>query len=123
MSKKVILVADDEANIRLMVSRVLSKTYTVLEAKDGEEAVEIASKQKLDLILMDIMMPNMDGYTACAAIKGEASLKRIPVIMVSGLGFELNKQLADKIGADGYIVKPFMPEDLRSTIAKYLGPE
>jgi CheY-like chemotaxis protein len=121
--RRIILTVDDEANIRLIVSRLLSKTFTVLEAKDGEEAVRIASKEKPDLILMDIMMPKMDGYTACAAIKNDALLRKTPIVMVSGVGFQLNKDLAEKVGANGYITKPFMPDDLRATVARFLGPE
>lgn len=121
MTKKTVLVADDESNIRALVNRILGKSYTILEAKDGEEAVKIARSMKPDIILLDIMMPNMDGYTACSAIKNDSVLKVIPVIMLTGLGFELNKELAKKLGAEAYVTKPFTAEILKNTISQFLG--
>ncbi len=123
MGKKSILIADDEANIRLLVSRSLSKFYNVLEARDGEEALKVARSNKPALILMDIMMPKMDGYTACYTIKADPELRSIPVLMVTGLGYHLNKELASKLGAEGYIVKPFTTESLRTAIEQHLGTE
>ena len=123
MSKKTVLVVDDEANIRLLVHRALDKTYMVIEAGDGEEAIKIARGKKPDIILMDIMMPRMDGYTACSTIKSDPSLRTIPVIMLTGLGYPLNKELAKKLEADGYMTKPFTSESLRNTIEQYLGKD
>ena len=72
--------------------------------------------EKPDIILLDVMMPNVDGYTACSTIKQEKSTKTIPVVMLTALDFDLNRELAIQIGANAYITKPFLPEDLRSTI-------
>jgi len=119
MEKK-ILVADDESNIRLLVSSMLDKDYTVLEASNGQEAVDIARSEEPDLILMDIMMPKLDGYTACSLIKADGATKVIPVVMLTGVGHELNKRLAEEIGAEGYITKPFSLGDLLDTIGKFL---
>ncbi len=118
MEKPHILIADDEQYIRLLASRLLSDKFVVLEASDGAEAVDMARQHKPSLILMDIMMPNMDGYAACSTIKTDQSTKNIPVIMLTGLGFELNKKLAETVGADGYITKPFTLEKLLETIGK-----
>lgn len=123
MSKKRVLVVDDEANVRLFVHRVLDETYMVIEAGDGEEAIKIARGKKPDIILMDIMMPRMDGYIACSTIKADPSLRTIPVIMLTGMSYQLNKELAKKLGADGYITKPFASESLRNTIERYLGKD
>ncbi len=120
MEKTRILVADDEQYIRLLARRLLSDKFTVLEASDGAQAVDTARKHKPALILMDIMMPNMDGYTACSTIKTDQLTKRIPVVMLTGLGYELNKKLAEEVGADGYITKPFTSEKLLETIGKIL---
>ncbi len=116
MDKKKILIADDEPNIRLLVSGILSQDYIVIAASDGEEAVALASRQKPDLILMDIMMPKMDGYAACSVLKADPVTKTILVVMLTGVGHELNKQLAKQVGADGYITKPFSMEELLETI-------
>ena len=120
MSNKKILIADDEPSIRLLVSSMLGKDYTVLEVSDGQEAINIARSQKPDLILMDIMMPKVDGYTACSALKTDQTTKKIPVVMVTGVGHELNKKLANEIDADGYITKPFSLQSLLDTIGPFL---
>jgi len=120
MSNKKILIADDEPSIRLLVSSMLGKDYTVLEVSDGQEAINIARSQKPDLILMDIMMPKVDGYTACSALKTDQTTKKIPVVMVTGVGHELNKKLANEIDANGYITKPFSLQSLLDTIGPFL---
>jgi len=117
MDKKTILIADDEPNIRLLVSNMLSKDYTVIGASDGKEAVNIAHNQKPDLIMLDILMPGMDGLTACYALKTDQATKAIPVVMLTAIGYELNKKLSkDIMGADGYITKPFSSQDLVDAI-------
>jgi len=120
MDKKKILIADDEQSIRLLVRRLLSQNYIVLEASDGEEAIDIARSQKPDLILMDIMMPKVDGYTACHQIKKDQATKAIPVVMLTGVGHELNKKLSFEVGAKGYITKPFSLQDLLDVIRPLL---
>ena len=122
---KKILIADDEASVRLLVKKLLSKNYIVLEANDGKEAVTMAYSEKPDLILMDIMMPKMDGNTACYALKMNQDTKAIPVVMFTAIGYELNKKLSqDVMGADGYITKPFSRQDLLDTISQFLkGPD
>ena len=94
MYQKTVLVVDDEETVRRVVRKVLGSDYAVLEAMDGEAAVDIAKRQKPDLILMDLMMPKMDGYTACSSIKADQATKVIPVVMLTGVGHELNKKLA-----------------------------
>jgi CheY-like chemotaxis protein len=120
VARKKILVADDEENIRLLVGNMLGKDYEVLGAGDGREAVSMALQQKPDLILMDILMPRMDGYTACNKIKNDPLTKDIPVVMLSAIGHELNMELARQMGASDYITKPFQPADLRNTVARFL---
>lgn len=118
---KTILIADDEETVRSLVKRLLGKTYKVLEADNGEEAVKVAVNQKPDLILMDILMPKMDGLTACYAIKRNQATKEIPVVMLTAVDYELNRKLSqDVMGAQDYITKPFNSEALMSMIAKYL---
>ena len=84
MEKKKVLVVDDEENVRLLVQNILGKENVVLEANDGEAAVQMARSYHPDFILMDIMMPKMDGYTACYAIKQDALTRAIPVVMAAG---------------------------------------
>lgn len=120
MEKKKILIADDEPGVRLTVTRMLEQDYTVLEATDGDEAVGIARGERPALILMDLMMPAMDGYTACSAIKADPEIKVIPVIILTAIGHELNKKFAAEMGADGYITKPFTIEELKDAITPLL---
>lgn len=120
MDRKKILITDDEENIRLLVSSMLGGDYIVLGASDGKEAVDMARSQKPDLILMDIMMPKMDGYTACHTIKKDPVTNAIPVVMLTAIGHELNVKLSQEIGASGYITKPFSPRDLLDTIDRFL---
>jgi two-component system alkaline phosphatase synthesis response regulator PhoP len=116
-----ILIADDEETVRSLVKRLLSKTYKVIEADNGEEAVKVAVNQKPDLILMDILMPQMDGLTACYAIKRNQATKEIPVIMLTAVDYDLNRKLSqDVMGAQGYITKPFNSEALMTMISKFL---
>ena len=120
MDIKKILIADDEINIRLLVRSMLGKDYTVIGASHGEEAINIARSQKPALILMDILMPKLDGYAACHAIKMEQATQAIPVVMLTAVGYELNKKPAKEVGADGYITKPFSPQGLLNTIGQFL---
>lgn len=117
---KRILIADDEETVRSLVKRLLGKNYKVLEAENGEEAVKVAVNEKPDLILMDILMPKMDGLTACYAIKRNSATKGIPVVMLTAVDYELNRKLSqDVMGAQDYITKPFDAETLTSVMAKF----
>jgi CheY-like chemotaxis protein len=115
-----ILIADDEPAVRSLVCSMLEKDYSVIGASNGKEAINIARMQKPDLILMDIMMPKVDGYIACYAIKSDPELKNIPVVMLTGIGHELNMKLSRQFGADGYLTKPFKLQDLMEVIVKFL---
>jgi len=120
--KKKVLIVDDEPNVRRLSHKILSKKFEVFEAEDGKEAIDTANAQKPDVILMDIMMPKMDGLTACYAIKKDPATKSIPVIMVTAIGFELNIRLSQQMGATAYVTKPFAPKDLLDKIAQSLQP-
>ncbi len=117
--KQKILVADDELYIRLLVKDILEPEFHVLEASNGEEAVSTTRAEQPDLVLMDILMPKLDGYTACYAIKNNELTKDTPVVMLTGVGHELNKQLSQEMGANAYITKPFNPEDLLDKVRQY----
>jgi len=119
-TKKKVLIVDDEPNVRSLSRTILSKKFEVVEAEDGRQAVEIANAQKPDVILMDMMMPNMDGLTACYAIRNDPVTKSIPVIMVTAIGFELNIKLSQQMGANAYVTKPFAPKDLFDKIEQVL---
>lgn len=107
MDKKVILVADDDENIRELLNIILNnQDMEVVEAGDGLEALHILENRKVDLILLDVMMPNMDGIMACMKIREKLDL---PIIILSAKSEDTDKILGLTIGADDYIGKPFNP--------------
>jgi two-component system alkaline phosphatase synthesis response regulator PhoP len=118
--KKKVLIVDDEPNVRRLSHTILSNKFDVVEAEDGRQALDQVTAQKPDIILMDMMMPKMDGLTACHIIKNDPITKAIPVIMVTAIGFELNIRLSQQMGANGYVTKPFLPQELLDKIVEVL---
>ena len=109
-----ILVVDDESNIRNVVKEYAEfEGYEVAEAEDGMQAIEAVKNNDFDIIVMDVMMPKLDGYSACKEIK---KIKNIPVIMLSARGEEYDKLFGFEIGVDDYVVKPFSPKELMARI-------
>ncbi len=115
-----ILVVDDEPSDRILLRKILSKNYIITEASNGEEAVDSARCEKPALILMDIIMPKVDGYNACYRIKRDPLTAEIPVVMLTGLNHELNVRLAEKMGATGYLTKSLSPLELLDRIGQLL---
>ena len=110
-----ILVVDDEIRIREMIRKYAEyEGFQVTEAGDGMEAVELCETQAFDLIVMDIMMPNLDGFSACRQIKKTAP--DMPIIMLSALGEEYDKVHGFDLGVDDYVVKPFSGKELMMRI-------
>ena len=113
-----ILIVDDEQKIREVIREYSEfNGYEVEEAADGMEAVNLCRLNDYDLIIMDIMMPKLDGYSACKEIK---KTKNIPVIMLSARGEEYDKLFGFELGIDDYVVKPFSPKELMARVAAVL---
>jgi len=109
-----ILVCDDEELIRTVIKEyLLLEDYEVFEAKNGEEAIELTNNNKIDLIIMDIMMPKLDGYQSVKEIKAK---KDVPVIMLSARQEEFDKLRGFDLGIDDYVTKPFSPKELVARI-------
>ncbi|MDE6034972.1 MAG: response regulator transcription factor [Ruminococcus sp.] len=109
-----ILIVDDEINIRKVVREYAEfEGYEVTEAENGMEAVSLCQDCDYDLIIMDVMMPRLDGYSACKEIH---KTKKIPVIMLSARGEEYDKLFGFEIGVDDYVVKPFSPKELMARV-------
>jgi len=105
-----ILVVDDEARIRSIIKKYAEfEGHTVIEAGDGMEAVRLCRKDKFDIIIMDIMMPELDGFSACREIR---KVTNTPIIMLSARGEEYDKINGFELGIDDYVVKPFSPKEL-----------
>ena len=109
-----ILIVDDEARIREVVKEYcLLEDYNVLEASDGLEALEIVKNNNIDLIVLDIMMPKLDGLSAFSKIK---EIKKIPTIILSARSEEYDKLVGFELGVDDYVTKPFSPKELMARI-------
>jgi CheY-like chemotaxis protein len=116
-----ILVAEDERDIRELIGITLRFSgYEVELAKNGEEAVEMVPNVLPDLILMDVRMPRMTGYQACAALKKDPATKDIPVVFLSAKGQDKEIQEGIEVGAVDYILKPFAPDDLTRQVERIL---
>jgi len=110
LGKKTILIVDDETTIvEMLVYNLQKEGYNTLEANDGEQAVNIALSQKPDLILLDIMLPKMDGLAVCKRIRQTLN---VPILMISAKDEEIDKILGLELGADDYITKPFSVREL-----------
>jgi two-component system, OmpR family, response regulator VicR len=118
---KIVLVVEDDPKISKLIKEMLEReSYTAIAAIDGRQGVEFAKTIKPDLILMDIMMPYKDGYTACTEIKADPEIGDTPVIMLSALGSTMNKKLATRLGADGFLTKPFTRQELIIAVEPFL---
>lgn len=109
-----LLIVDDEINIRRVVREYAEfEGYTVSEAADGMEAVNLVRNEEFDIIIMDIMMPRLDGFSACKEIRKQ---KNMPIIMLSARGEEYDKLFGFELGIDDYVVKPFSPKELMARV-------
>jgi two-component system chemotaxis response regulator CheY len=122
-----VLVVDDSAAIRKILQRVLRQTgmaiRNILEAGDGQEALEVLRRQKLDLVLTDINMPRMDGLQLLAAIKAAPEWRALPVIMITTEGGEAKVGEAVRLGAAGYVRKPFTADQIKEKLVGILKTE
>lgn len=122
MSKGKILVVDDEVYIVHILDFSLGmEGYEVVTALDGEQALAKVKSDKPDLIVLDIMMPKLDGYETCKILKSAPETKNIPVILLSAKGRNVDQKMGFQVGADDYITKPFSPRKLVERIKLILG--
>ena len=121
MESQKILIVDDEAGIVNIVKvRLEANSYRVVAAYDGEEALEKTSQETPDLILLDLMLPKIDGYMICSLLKKDARYASIPIILFSARSTEADKALGMKVGANAYITKPVNMDSLLAKIDELL---
>jgi two-component system chemotaxis response regulator CheY len=119
---KIIMTADDSASVRQMVSFTLKQNgYEVVEAVDGQDALTKLSTQKVDMLITDLNMPNLDGIGLIKGVRGGALNKFIPIIMLTTESQDSKKGEGKAAGATGWIVKPFKPDQLVAVVKKVLG--
>lgn len=121
MTKKRILLVEDEADMVYALTLQLEAAhYEVLSAKDGQAGLDMARKEKPDLIILDLMLPKMDGYKVCRMLKFDEKYKKIPIIIFTAKAQEKDKELGQQVGADAYITKPFDAQVLMDKISALL---
>lgn len=121
MEQKRILIADDEEDVVTTLQFTLKKEgYECLTAYDGKEALDKAKSENPDLIILDIMMPKMNGYKVSRLLKFDKKYKHIPIIMLTARTQEKDRMLGEETGADMYVTKPFEMDDLVNTIRNIL---
>ncbi len=118
---KKILIADDRSEVVELVKVTLEgEGYLTIDASDGREALEKIRKEKPDLILLDIVMPKMDGFEVLSELKNDSQTEDTPVIMLTAQGQKLDQEKGKELGATGYIIKPFSPSALLERIEEIL---
>jgi len=118
---KKILVADDLPKIVELIRVTLEdKDYKIINASDGKETLRKARKEQPNIILLDVMMPKMDGFEVCRQLKKDPLTKEIPIIMLTAKGQEVDKQRGKEVGANDYIIKPFSPSTLLIKVKEIL---
>jgi DNA-binding response OmpR family regulator len=116
-----ILIVDDEPDIRKLTGRMLkSAGYDVVEAASGEESLEVIERDKIDLVLLDVAMPGINGWMVCEKIKADERLKHVPVVMFTVFGSEEDVVQGEECGADAYIKKPFDMKELLRIVDELL---
>ena len=120
-AKKRILVIEDEPDIRMLITHRLSAMgYETLGASDGQMGLNLARKEVPDMILLDIMLPKIDGYKVCRMLKFDKTCEHIPVIIFSSRCSEADKKLAEKVGANAFLAKPFDWEVFSALVKKLI---
>ncbi len=117
MSERILVVDDEPRYLRLLEANLLTEGYQVFTSRDGEEAVKSLSANPVDLILLDVMLPRMDGFTACQRIR---QFSAVPIIMLTGRGEEQDRVRGLDVGADDYLVKPFSIMELLARVRAVL---
>jgi two-component system cell cycle response regulator DivK len=120
MPKRILAVDDQEDNRRILRDLLTAAGFEVIEAADGREALAQAEQHLPDLVLMDVQLPEMDGYEATRRLKSDPRLKAIPVIMVTSFALSGDEALALAAGSDAYMSKPFSPRQLLAKVREYL---
>ena len=116
---KIVMVVDDDVEITIIIEGILRQAnYQVVVAHDGPHAIEESHKHRIDLILMDIPMPNFSGLWFCDAFKQKSQTRNIPIVIISGVGSEEDIKKAYRSGAAAYLKKPFKAEELLAVVKK-----
>jgi len=120
-NKPKVLLVDDQESVRKLLEAVLRvRSYEVCYAANGNEGIEVAIREQPDLILLDVMMPGMDGFKVCQTLKRNAATSHIPVVFLTARSDAADREMAEEAGGDGLLGKPFRSVELLETINKLL---
>jgi len=122
MAKKILIIDDNESNRMLMSDILQYRGYEVMEAEDGSKGINMAQQLKPDLILLDMQMPGIDGFTATNMLKSDPLTKGIKIIVVTSLAMKGDKEKIMSLGVDDYIAKPIDTRQFPVLVEKYIGP-
>ena len=120
MGKRILVVDDEVQAVQMMKMSLEADGYEVIGAHDGREALDKARKEAPHLIILDLMLPKLDGYKVCRMLKFDEKYKAIPIIMFTARAQESDKKMGQEVGADAYITKPFEPQVLLAKIQELL---
>ena len=122
MTKKILIVDDEEAVLALVSATLASDDrYSLFLARNGVEAVKVCGRERPDLLFLDIMMPDMDGYEVCRSLRKDPSTADIRIIMLTALSQDFDRRQATEVGADEFMTKPFSPTALLERVEEVLG--
>ncbi len=120
MKEKILIVEDEKDIVKMLEYNLQKDGYRVISASDGEDALDAANREHPDIVILDLMLPGMDGLEVCKALKGGAKTARIPIIMLTAKAQESDKVIGLELGADDYMIKPFSPRELVARIKAVL---
>lgn len=121
MGKKILIIDDEPQLVEMLSMRLEANGYEVISANDGQEGLEKARNDAPDLLILDLMLPKIDGFKVCGLLKNDSRFKKIPIILFSAKAQEEDRKLGAEVGADVYMTKPFEPVSLLEKIKELLG--
>ncbi|MDP8212756.1 MAG: response regulator [Candidatus Zapsychrus exili] len=121
MAKKILIVDDEPEIISMVELRLQAAGYEVITASDGQEGLDKAKEELPDLVILDVMMPKMDGYKVCGLLKADTRFHNIPIVMFTAKAQQEDQEMSEEVGANAYINKPFNSEELLGTLKDLIG--
>ena len=120
MAKKILVIEDDPATLRLVEYSLKQEGYQIITASNGLDGIRKALGESPDLVILDVMLPGMDGFEICYRLRSEPATKHLPILMFSAKAQEIDKDTGIKVGADDYLTKPSAPSEIVSHVEKLL---
>jgi two-component system alkaline phosphatase synthesis response regulator PhoP len=120
MTKKILVIEDDPATQRLVDYSLKQEGYEVITASDGPDGIKKALEELPDLVILDVMLPGLDGFEICYRLRAEPTTAKLPILMFTAKAQEIDKDTGTRVGADDYLTKPSAPADIVSHVAKLL---